>query len=86
MSEEVGRVPVHRASTGDFQIRARDPTWTTPASPPWPPPSASPADVLTNPDDIAVPARPTVGQGWDFAVAKMKELLRSHGDETRSEM
>ncbi|MFI6460549.1 thiamine pyrophosphate-dependent enzyme [Streptomyces sp. NPDC050528] len=40
-------------------------------------------DVLTNPDEIAVPAKPTVEQGWGFAVAKTKELLRSHGDETR---
>lgn len=39
-------------------------------------------DVLTNPDEIAVPAKPTVEQGWGFAVAKMKERLRSHGDET----
>lgn len=39
-------------------------------------------DVLTNPDEIAVPAKPTVEQGWGFAVAKVKELLRSHGDET----
>ncbi|MGW3108416.1 thiamine pyrophosphate-dependent enzyme [Streptomyces sp. NPDC001100] len=38
-------------------------------------------DVLTNPDEIAVPAKPTVEQGWGFAVAKMKELLRSHGEE-----
>lgn len=40
-------------------------------------------DVLTNPDEIAVPAKPTVEQGWGFALAKMKELLRSHGDETQ---
>ncbi|WOX16112.1 thiamine pyrophosphate-dependent enzyme [Streptomyces sp. N50] len=39
-------------------------------------------DVLTNPDEIAVPAKPTVEQGWGFAVAKMKELLHSHGDES----
>ncbi|MFE6487967.1 thiamine pyrophosphate-dependent enzyme, partial [Streptomyces sp. NPDC057757] len=39
-------------------------------------------DVLTNPDEIAVPAKPTVEQGWGFAVAKVKELLRSHGDES----
>ena len=39
-------------------------------------------DVLTNPDEIAVPAKPTVEQGWGFAVAKVRELLRSHGDET----
>ncbi|QDN83161.1 hypothetical protein FNV64_53755 [Streptomyces sp. S1A1-7] len=31
---------------------------------------------------FAVPAQPTVEQGWGFAVAKVKELLRSHGDET----
>ncbi|MFF0288780.1 thiamine pyrophosphate-dependent enzyme [Streptomyces sp. NPDC005262] len=33
-------------------------------------------DVLTNPDEIAVPAQPTVGQGWGFAVAKVKEVVR----------
>ncbi len=38
-------------------------------------------DVLTNPDEIAVPAEPTVEQGWGFAVAKVKELLRSHGED-----
>ncbi|MFE5111640.1 thiamine pyrophosphate-dependent enzyme [Streptomyces sp. NPDC056663] len=35
-------------------------------------------DVLTNPDEIAIPAKPTVGQGWGFAVAKVKEVVRSH--------
>ncbi|MFF1966795.1 thiamine pyrophosphate-dependent enzyme [Streptomyces sp. NPDC058232] len=35
-------------------------------------------DVLTNPDEIAIPAKPTVGQGWGFAVAKLKEVVRSH--------
>ncbi|MFF7275076.1 thiamine pyrophosphate-dependent enzyme [Streptomyces griseorubiginosus] len=38
-------------------------------------------DVLTNPDEIAVPAKPTVEQGWGFAVAKVKEIVRSHGDD-----
>nr|WP_322973995.1 thiamine pyrophosphate-dependent enzyme [Actinacidiphila oryziradicis] len=38
-------------------------------------------DVLTNPDEVAVPAKPTVEQGWGFAVAKMKEFVRSHGDD-----
>ncbi|MFE9421086.1 thiamine pyrophosphate-dependent enzyme [Streptomyces griseofuscus] len=37
-------------------------------------------DVLTNPDEIAVPAKPTVEQGWGFAVAKVKEVVRSQGD------
>ncbi|MEU7058855.1 thiamine pyrophosphate-dependent enzyme [Streptomyces sp. NPDC046197] len=37
-------------------------------------------DVLTNPDEIAVPAKPTVEQGWGFAVAKVKEIVRSHGE------
>ncbi|MFJ9761466.1 thiamine pyrophosphate-dependent enzyme [Streptomyces sp. NPDC101149] len=40
-------------------------------------------DVLTNPDEIAVPAKPTVEQGWGFAVAKVKEVLRSHTDDIR---
>ncbi|MFE4652348.1 thiamine pyrophosphate-dependent enzyme [Streptomyces sp. NPDC056707] len=35
-------------------------------------------DVLTNPDEIAIPAKPTVAQGWGFAVAKVKEVVRSH--------
>ncbi|NDZ82428.1 pyruvate oxidase [Streptomyces sp. SID10853] len=37
-------------------------------------------DVLTNPDEIAVPAKPTVEQGWGFAVAKVKEIIRGHGE------
>ncbi|MEW2306610.1 thiamine pyrophosphate-dependent enzyme [Streptomyces sp. NPDC006655] len=37
-------------------------------------------DVLTNPDEIAVPAKPTVEQGWGFAVAKVKEIVRSQGE------
>ncbi|MER5884881.1 thiamine pyrophosphate-dependent enzyme [Streptomyces sp. NPDC001941] len=36
-------------------------------------------DVLTNPDEIAVPAKPTVQQGWGFAIAKVRENLRSTG-------
>ncbi|MFF4185417.1 thiamine pyrophosphate-dependent enzyme [Streptomyces sp. NPDC001691] len=34
-------------------------------------------DVLTNPDEIAVPAKPTVQQGWGFAIAKVRENLHS---------
>ncbi|MFF8370137.1 thiamine pyrophosphate-dependent enzyme [Streptomyces lydicus] len=37
-------------------------------------------DVLTNPDEISVPPKPTVEQGWGFAIAKAKEFLRSEGD------
>ncbi|RCH59629.1 pyruvate oxidase [Streptomyces sp. SDr-06] len=36
-------------------------------------------DVLTNPDEIAVPAKPTVQQGWGFAIAKVRENLHSTG-------
>ncbi|MFE9929782.1 thiamine pyrophosphate-dependent enzyme [Streptomyces sp. NPDC005533] len=32
-------------------------------------------DVLTNPEEVAVLGKPTVAQGWGFAVAKAKELL-----------
>ncbi|MEY2229098.1 thiamine pyrophosphate-dependent enzyme [Streptomyces sp. BF23-19] len=35
-------------------------------------------DVLTNPEEVAVPGKPTVAQGWGFAVAKAKELLPGH--------
>ncbi|MFJ6841614.1 thiamine pyrophosphate-dependent enzyme [Streptomyces griseoluteus] len=34
-------------------------------------------DVLTNPDEIAVPGKTTVQQGWGFAIAKVKENLSS---------
>ena len=38
-------------------------------------------DVLTNPEEIAVPPKPKLSQGWGFAVAKLKETLVSAGDE-----
>ncbi len=34
-------------------------------------------DVVTNPDEIAVPPKPTLEQGWGFAIAKMKEIVAS---------
>ena len=34
-------------------------------------------DVLTNPDEVAVPPKPTLEQGWGFAIAKTKEFLES---------
>lgn len=32
-------------------------------------------DVLTNPEEVAVPGKPTVSQGWGFTMAKIKEIL-----------
>lgn len=34
-------------------------------------------DVLTNPDEIAIPPKPTLGQGWGFAIAKGREFVDS---------
>lgn len=34
-------------------------------------------DVLTNPDEIALPPKPTLAQGWGFAIAKSKEFVVS---------
>ncbi|MGW8353482.1 thiamine pyrophosphate-dependent enzyme [Streptomyces wedmorensis] len=34
-------------------------------------------DVVTNPAEVAVPGKPTVTQGWGFAIAKIKENLPS---------
>ncbi len=34
-------------------------------------------DVVTNPDEVAVPPSPTLAQGWGFAIAKGKEFLTS---------
>ncbi len=34
-------------------------------------------DVVTNPNEIALPPKASVDQAWDFAIAKIKETLRS---------
>ncbi|CAN5475430.1 ubiquinone-dependent pyruvate dehydrogenase [soil metagenome] len=34
-------------------------------------------DVVTNPEEIALPPKPTLEQGWGFAIAKMKEMVVS---------
>jgi pyruvate dehydrogenase (quinone) len=34
-------------------------------------------DVLTNPDEIAVPPKPTLEEGWGFAIAKSREFADS---------
>lgn len=34
-------------------------------------------DVITNPNEIAIPPEPTLAQGWGFAIAKSKEFLTS---------
>ena len=34
-------------------------------------------DVVTNPDEVAVPPKPTLSQGWGFAIAKSREVLQS---------
>lgn len=37
-------------------------------------------DVLTNPEEIAIPGKITSSQGWGFAVTKIRESLLSQGD------
>ncbi|MFQ4150229.1 thiamine pyrophosphate-dependent enzyme [Arthrobacter sp. LAPM80] len=37
-------------------------------------------DVLTNPNEISVPPKTSVGQAWGFAIAKIKENLSSRGE------
>ncbi|MBC9824130.1 thiamine pyrophosphate-dependent enzyme [Terrabacter sp. MAHUQ-38] len=34
-------------------------------------------DVVTNPEEVAVPPKPTLAQGWGFAIAKAKETFES---------
>ena len=34
-------------------------------------------DVVTNPNEVAIPPSPTLEQGWGFAIAKMKESVES---------
>ncbi|MCU1628474.1 MAG: pyruvate oxidase [Pseudonocardia sp.] len=37
-------------------------------------------DVVTNPEEIAVPPKTSVSQAWGFAVAKLTETVKSAGD------
>ena len=37
-------------------------------------------DVVTDPAEIALPPKTTVGDAWGFAIAKVKEELRSEGE------
>lgn len=37
-------------------------------------------DIVTNPDEISLPPNPTPGDAWGFAIAKIKEAVRSRGD------
>ena len=32
---------------------------------------------MTNPDEVAVPPKPKLAQGWGFAIAKAKEVMES---------
>jgi pyruvate dehydrogenase (quinone) len=36
-------------------------------------------DVVTNPEELALPPKPTVDQAWGFAIAKVKEAVVSRG-------
>jgi pyruvate dehydrogenase (quinone) len=36
-------------------------------------------DVITNPDEVALPPKATPGEAWGFAVAKLTEALESRG-------
>lgn len=38
-------------------------------------------DVVTNPEEIIIPSEPSPGQAWGFAIAKIKEAIRSRGDD-----
>jgi pyruvate dehydrogenase (quinone) len=37
-------------------------------------------DVVTSPDEIAIPGKVKLDQGWGFAIAKVRETLLSEGD------
>jgi pyruvate dehydrogenase (quinone) len=37
-------------------------------------------DVVTNPEEVSVPGKVKVSQGWGFAIAKIRETLLSEGD------
>ncbi|MEU4667613.1 thiamine pyrophosphate-dependent enzyme [Amycolatopsis sp. NPDC023774] len=37
-------------------------------------------DVVTNAEEIVIPPKPTVGQAWGFAIAKIEETLISAHD------
>ena len=59
-------------------IRVERPTtWTTPSREALRHDGPVLLDVLTNPDEIAIPPTPTLEQGWGFAIAKTKEFVDS---------
>jgi pyruvate dehydrogenase (quinone) len=37
-------------------------------------------DVLTNPEEISVPGKVKLDQGWGFAMSKIRETVLSEGD------
>jgi len=37
----------------------------------------APLDALASPQEISAPPKPTVQQGWGFAIAKIKENINS---------
>jgi pyruvate dehydrogenase (quinone) len=37
-------------------------------------------DVVTNPEEIAIPGKVKLAQGWGFAISKIRETLLSEGD------
>ena len=39
-------------------------------------------DVVTSADEIAVPGKVKIAQGWGFAIAKIRETLLSEGDDS----
>ena len=50
----------------------------------WPTSGPCLLDVVTNPDEVAVPPRPTWRKAWGFAIAKSKEAIVSADQAART--
>jgi pyruvate dehydrogenase (quinone) len=37
-------------------------------------------DVITNPNEVAIPGKVKLKQAWGFTVSKIEEWVLSHGD------
>ena len=55
-------------------------SWPTPYAERSPTPGPVLVDVVTNPDEIALPPKTTASDAWGFAIAKIREGLVSPGD------
>lgn len=74
--DRVERVGVRHGEAAAFAVSAQS-QLSGPAGSAWAPSGPVLLDVVTNPDEVAIPPKPTLAQGWVFASAKSKRSSRA---------